>query len=53
MLEAPQELIVKSKQTAESKQTADNLRNSKFSFQTSLLWAFLVLEASEELIVKK
>ena len=30
-------LFEKSKQTTESKQTADNLKNSKFSFQTSLL----------------
>ena len=43
MLEAPQELIVKSKLTAESKQIADNHRNSKFSFLS-------VLEASEELM---
>ena len=43
---------MKSKQSAESKQTADTLKNSKFSFQTSLPCAVLALEASKLLFVK-
>ena len=43
-------LLGKSKQTAESKQTADYLKNSKFSFSTSLLRAVSVSEASKWLI---
>ena len=37
---------------AKSKQTADHLRNSKFSFQISLLCEVLVLEDSKCLFVK-
>ena len=43
-------LFDKSIQKAESKQIADHLNNAKFSFPTSLLWAFTVLEASKWLI---
>ena len=52
MLEAPY-LLGKSKQTAKSKQTVVHLKKSTFSFQTSLLWAFSVLEAPHEVIFKK
>ena len=52
-LKPPSGLFEKSKQTAETKQTADHLRNSKFSFQTSLLLADLVLEASKWLFCEK
>ena len=38
---------VKSKQTGRSKQTAELNKNSKFSFQTSLLWSLSALEASK------
>ena len=50
MLEPLGGLFEKSKQTAEGKQTADHLRNSKFSFQSSLLYTVLVLEAIKWLI---
>ena len=45
--------ISKSKQTAESKQRSELIKNSKFSFQTSLLWALSPLEVSKWLIIYK
>ena len=42
-----------SKQSAESKQTAEPIKNSKFSFQTSLLWALSASEVSKWLIIYK
>ena len=39
-----------SKQSAESKQTAELIKYSKFSFQTYLLWALSALEVSKWLI---
>ena len=50
MLEVPKWLIRDSKQTAESKQTADIIKNSKISFQTSFIKAVSVLEAPKWLI---
>ena len=45
-------LFDKSIQKAESKQIADQLKNTKFSFQISLLYAFSVLKTSKRLIEK-
>ena len=39
-----------SKQSAESKQTAELIKMSKFSFQTSLLWALSALEVFKWII---
>ena len=40
-------IIAKSKQTGQSKQIAELNKNSKFSFQTSLLWALSALEVTK------
>ena len=52
-VEALRGLFDSRQQTAESQQTADLIKNSKFSFSTSLLWAVSASEASKWLIWEK